>query len=70
MGSYPMCAPRSGRCGCREGVVCARVCLAEASVGLIGGCVCEALAVCVRHATSRMDGYEWEPMKEATFTVP
>jgi hypothetical protein len=24
MGSYPRCAPRSGRCGCREGVVCAR----------------------------------------------
>jgi hypothetical protein len=38
MGSYPRCAPRSGRCGCRQGVVCARVCLAEASVGLIGGC--------------------------------
>ena len=39
MGSYPRCAPRSGRCGWGEGVVCARVCLAGASVGLIGGCV-------------------------------
>eukprot|EP01047_Picozoa_sp_COSAG01_P005198 COSAG01_NODE_176_length_22957_cov_72.262096_5_plen_192_part_00 len=39
MGSYPRCAPRSGRCGGRQGVVCVRVCLAEASVGLIGGCV-------------------------------
>ena len=39
MGSYPRCAPRSGRCEGRQGVVCARVCLAEASVGLIGGCV-------------------------------
>ena len=39
MGSYPRCAPRSGRCGWGQGVVCARVCLAEASVGLIGGCV-------------------------------
>ena len=39
MGSYPRCAPRSGRCGWGEGVVCVRVCLAEASVGLIGGCV-------------------------------
>eukprot|EP01047_Picozoa_sp_COSAG01_P041082 COSAG01_NODE_3504_length_5994_cov_47.750000_3_plen_100_part_00 len=39
MGSYPRCAPRSGRCEGRQGVVCVRVCLAEASVGLIGGCV-------------------------------
>ena len=39
MGSYPRCAPRLGRCEGRQGVVCARVCLAEASVGLIGGCV-------------------------------
>jgi hypothetical protein len=39
MGSYPRCAPRSGRCGWGQGVVCVRVCLAEASVGLIGGCV-------------------------------
>ena len=38
MGSYPRCAPRSGRCEGREGVVCVRVCLAGASVGLIGGC--------------------------------
>ena len=35
MGSYPRCAHRSGRCGWGEGVVCAHVCLAEASVGLI-----------------------------------
>ena len=34
MGSDPNSAPRSGRCEGREGVVCARVCLAEASVGL------------------------------------
>eukprot|EP01049_Picozoa_sp_SAG25_P026285 SAG25_NODE_12993_length_272_cov_4.063584_1_plen_61_part_01 len=29
MGSYmyPRCAPRSGRCGCGQGVVCVRVCL-------------------------------------------
>eukprot|EP01047_Picozoa_sp_COSAG01_P000865 COSAG01_NODE_17_length_39991_cov_30.596160_24_plen_155_part_00 len=35
MGSYPRCAPRSGRCEGRQGVVCVRVCLARASVGLI-----------------------------------
>ena len=34
MGSYPRCAPRLGRCEGRQGVVCVRVCLAEASVGL------------------------------------
>ena len=39
MGSDSRCAPRSGRCEGHQGVVCARVCLAEASVGLIGGCV-------------------------------
>ena len=48
MGSYPRCAPRSGRCEGRQGVVCARVCLAEASVGLIGGCVQVAARVSYR----------------------
>eukprot|EP01047_Picozoa_sp_COSAG01_P042007 COSAG01_NODE_3643_length_5811_cov_7.353967_7_plen_84_part_00 len=29
MGSYPRCAPRSGRCEGRQGAVCAHVCLSN-----------------------------------------
>eukprot|EP01047_Picozoa_sp_COSAG01_P038670 COSAG01_NODE_3152_length_6498_cov_17.406470_4_plen_103_part_00 len=34
MGSYPRCAPRSGRCEGRQGVVCVRVCLRCAAASL------------------------------------